>query len=225
MFLIFTNTVFEWVIAGCSPAAAGSKQPRVRVIQASDVRPLLPRDVLAVVFAYEPSMHDIAMTLPSLIQKCDGIQYAFEYAALKRSTSCNKLSFSYTPNLVDPAYPDVVRGIICPNCTSAQTCYGHMRTVKGVQHPIFYCYNKLVHERYTVNPCVACLVCQLHQPLMDRLWHRCADMVKAGLVARFLAPNYRDRRAEECTMCGFSPKNVTCTCRFVLMCTWCKPYF
>ena len=197
--------------AGNTPANSVSKQPRIRVIVPSVVPPWLPESERALVHIYRPTQHDIYLTLPPLVAKCDGIAACFEYSAKSRSTA-PKVSFSYKDVRHDPANPTLPRGLICPNCTSNQTAFGHMRVVKEAKHPQIYCVNHVIFRRYPVNPCIACFVCQTNEALMDRLWHHCTPTKEEGRKPVHLAPNYRDRRAEVCELCKYSPANVTCMC-------------
>ena len=177
----------------------------------SEIPPWLDESDRMLAYIYRPSLHDIHLTLPPLVPKCDGIAACFLFCEKPRSTS-RKVSFSYNDMRQDPAIVDLPRGLICPNCTSHQTAFGHMRVVKGVKHPMFYCMNCVVFRRYPLNPCIACFVCQSKTELMDRLWHHCHEMKLDGRKPVHLAPNYRDRPAEACDLCNYSPANVTCMC-------------
>ena len=214
--MTLTLTVFQWMAAGNTSRTQSSKQARVRELVPTNVRPKLSDDELLVKFIFTTSPDRLAAANPPLISKSEGIERSFDYHQFPKPTSSQRLSYSYNNDCIDPGAPGLPRGIICPNCSANNTAFAQMRDVKSGGTPIWNCMDKLVHERYPVNPCLACPVCQTHDPLMDRLWHRCESMRTRDEPARFLAPNYRDRGAEQCGHCGFSPHLVTCMCRYLV---------
>ena len=121
---------------------------------ASEIPPWLDDSDRVLVYIYRPSLHDIHLTLPPLVPKVDGIAACLKFNETPRTTS-RKVSFSYKDMRQDPAALDLPRGLICPNCTSHQTAFGHMRVVKGVKHPMFYYMNCVVFRMYPINPCIA----------------------------------------------------------------------
>ena len=207
--------MFQWVSAGNTQATQASKQARVRELVPANATPNLSSEDLSAKFVFTTSADRIALASPPLISKEAGITRSYDYAKFPKPTSSKRLSYSYNNECIDPGAPDLPRGILCPNCSGNNTAFAQMRDVKAGGVPIWNCMDKLVHSRYPKNPCIACPVCQVHDPLMGRLWHRCESMITLSEPARFLAPNYRDRGAEHCHHCGFAPTSVTCMCRYV----------
>ena len=201
------------MVAGDTNSNQASKQCRVRELMATDVTPFLEDGWEAFQFSFAPT-HDMIWRLtPPLLSKEDGLLRAQDYLNNHKERAFNRVCYSYQDNLIDPGDPMLPRGLCCPNCTSHQTALAFVRTSKLLRVPIWNCLERLVNVRYPVNPCVACLICQVHDPLMDRLWHRCAKMVELREPAFFLAPNDRDRAAQLCVHCHEGPTNVTCMCR------------
>ena len=165
-----------------------SKQARVRELVPTNARPAITYEELTIMFVFTTSAESIVMASPPLVYKDDGISQSYDYHRFPKQSASTRLSYSYNNDYVDPGAPGLPRGILCPNCSGHNTAYANMRAVKTGGVPIWNCIDKLVNERYPINPCLACNVCQVHDPLMGRLWHRCEVMVTLAEPARFLAP-------------------------------------
>ena len=173
-----------------------------------------------------PTLSMLEACKPPPISKEASIVLVNEYMKIKPKRKVLGVSMSYANPFLDPGDPDRPRGIPCLNCRNTNTAFGYIkkqetkkRDEQGKPLTIstadWVCINKLVFERYPEFPCVACPVCQSSPELMDKLWHQCNVMKAQGKAPVFLRPNYEGgRRCEACPLCGFSPDNVTCACRY-----------
>ena len=205
--------MFQWGVAGNTPQSQASKQARTRELVCTNIPPHFDGSVnVELSFVFTPTPHEIWRLRPELLSKEAAIERVWDFVSTPKIPAGRRLSFSYNDDLIDPGVPNLPRGAICPNCTSHNTAYSHCKIVMGKQTPMYSCLERVTNQRYPVNPCVACMVCQVSTDLMDRLWHRCSEMVANGEPVVFLAPNYRDRGAQTCPHCKRGPTMVTCNC-------------